>query len=88
MWKEQLFPLLRLARRLDTIPIHSMYAIYAYIGVVWGVNGAAYMAYMECMGLFNQVKEVQFTVTTRGRRTRMFDYPMSQYLGSYSILYM
>ena len=28
-----------------------MYAIYAYIGVVWGVNGAAYIPYMECMGL-------------------------------------
>ena len=28
-----------------------VYAIYAYIGVVWGVNGAAYnMAYMECLG--------------------------------------
>ena len=26
------------------MPRHSMYAIYAYIGVVWGVNGAAYMA--------------------------------------------
>ena len=23
---------------------HSMYAIYAYIGVVWGVNGAAYIS--------------------------------------------
>ena len=21
-----------------------MYAVYAYVGVVWGVNGAAYMA--------------------------------------------
>ena len=29
-----------------------MYAIYAYIGVVLGVNGAAYMAYMECLGMF------------------------------------
>ena len=26
------------------IPRHSMYAIYAYIGVGLGVNGAAYMA--------------------------------------------
>ena len=28
------------------------YAIYAYIGVVWGVNvGIYYMAYMECLGM-------------------------------------
>ena len=26
-------------------------AIYAYIGMVWGVNGMAYMAYMECLGV-------------------------------------
>ena len=28
-----------------------MYAICAYIGEAWGVNGAAYMLYMECLGL-------------------------------------
>ena len=29
-----------------------MYAIYAYVGVVWGVNvGISYMAYMECLGM-------------------------------------
>ena len=28
----------------DALPRHSMYAAYAYIGVVLGVNGAAYMA--------------------------------------------
>ena len=27
-----------------------MYAIYAYIGVVWGVNVGIYMAHMECLG--------------------------------------
>ena len=32
-----------------TFPRHSMYAMYAYIGVVLG-NGAAYMVYMECLG--------------------------------------
>ena len=28
-----------------------MYAIYAYIGVVLGVNVGIYMAYMECLGM-------------------------------------
>ena len=37
-------------RTLQNSPRHSMYAIYAYIGVVRGVNVGIYMAYMECMG--------------------------------------
>ena len=28
-----------------------MYAIYAYIGVVLGVNVGIFVAYMECLGI-------------------------------------
>ena len=35
----------------DTIPRHSMYAIYAYIGVVLGVNVCKYASPMERLGL-------------------------------------
>ena len=32
-------------------PRHSMYAIYAHIGVVLGVNVGIYMVYMECLSI-------------------------------------
>ena len=32
-------------------PRHSMYAIYAYIGVVLGVNVGIYGSPMECLGI-------------------------------------
>ena len=42
-WRPRSFSLTT-ARSLTTTPKHSMYAIFAYSGVVLGVNGAAYMA--------------------------------------------
>ena len=39
------------------IPIvsrRSMYAVYAYIGVVWGVNVGIYGSPMECLGIVGE----------------------------------